>query len=194
MIDIVVVVLPLMLSPGPANLVSLVLGARHGVIQLLPFQLGILVVYGVVAIGVGTLANRIYVFAPAAVRVLQVIGGLFIVYLGIRLARRTQRDTADLAPTFFNGMSLQCLNPKFPGVVLTVFANRHSQSIWMVAATICIAGAIGLAAYSTAGSLLRPRDTSGNSFRAFDMAASGLLCAVGVWFILQPLLTACVDA
>jgi homoserine/homoserine lactone efflux protein len=189
-IDTVFVVLPLMLSPGPANLVSFVLGTRNGALQLLPFQLGILLVYAVVAVVLGLLSNRIYAMAPAAVAILQAIGGLFIIYLGIQLARRTQHDTIDNAPTFANGVALQCLNPKFPGVVLAVFANRHTQPIVIVAATIFIVGAIGLLAYSTAGSILRTRGLSDSGFRTFDFVAGGMLCAVGLWFILQPLLAA----
>lgn len=179
-----------MLSPGPANLVSFVLGTRNSTFQLLPFQLGIILVYGVVAAALGLLSNRIYAMAPAAVVVLQAIGGLFIIYLGIQLARRTKRDATERAPTFVNGVTLQCLNPKFPGVVLAVFANRHTQPILLVTAAIFAVGAIGLLAYSTAGSILRARDASDSGFRTFDLVAGGMLCAVGLWFILQPLFAA----
>jgi len=184
------VVLPLMLSPGPANLVSFVLGTRNGVLQLVPFQLGIVLVYGVVAITLGVLSNQIHLVAPSAVAILQAIGGLFIVYLGIQLARRTQRDATDRAPTFLNGMTLQCLNPKYPGVVLAVFASRHTQPVLEIAATITLVGIAGLLAYSTAGSVLRPRQVSEVRFQTFDRLAGGTLCAVGLWFILHPLFAA----
>lgn len=193
MIDTIFVVLPLMLSPGPANLVSFVLGTRNGTLQLLPFQLGILLVYGVVAVVLGFLSSQICAIAPAAVAILQAIGGLFIVYLGVQLARRTHRDATDRAPTFVNGVMLQCLNPKFPGVVFAVFANRQAQPVLIVAATILTVGAIGLFAYSTAGSILRARNMSDGGFRTFDLVAGGMLCVVGLWFILQPVLEAQIE-
>lgn len=56
MIETLLLVLPLMLSPGPANLVSFALTARFGFSQILSFLLGISLVYILVAIvlGVGT--------------------------------------------------------------------------------------------------------------------------------------------
>ena len=177
-----------MLSPGPANLVSFLLGTRNSVTQLLPFQLGILLVYTMVAIGLGFLTKRIGEFSPIAVGTLQTVGGLFIIYLGIQLVRRTKRDAMERSPTFLNGITLQCLNPKFPGVVLAVFANRDSQPTLMTASIICFVGAIGLLTYSTAGSLLRIGHEPDRPFGVVDIVAGVLLCGVGLWFILQALL------
>jgi threonine/homoserine/homoserine lactone efflux protein len=177
-----------MLSPGPANLVSFLLGTRHRATQLLPFQLGILLVYGVVAIGLGFLGKQIADFSPIAVGTLQVVGGLFIIYLGIQLVQRIKREAKERHPTFLNGITLQCLNPKFPGVVLAVLANRHSQSTLMTASIICVVGAVGLLTYSISGSLLRDRHESSRRFQVVDTVSGILLCFVGLWFILQPLL------
>jgi threonine/homoserine/homoserine lactone efflux protein len=156
--------------------------------QLLPFQLGILLVYGVVAMGLGFLGRRIADFSPIAVGTLQVVGGLFIIYLGIQLVRRKNCGAEERYPTFLNGITLQCLNPKFPGVVLSVFANRHSQPTLMTASTICAVGAVGLLTYSIAGSLLRDRHESDRRFEVVDTVSGVLLCLVGLWFILQAVL------
>jgi len=177
-----------MLSPGPANLVSFVLGARNGFYRLLPFQFGIVVVYGVVAFGLGLLTTRINAVSPRATLLMQVLGGIFIVYLGLRLALRKNRETVEKAPTFANGVLLQILNPKFPGVVLAVFANRQGQAALVTTAVILIVGAIGLLAYSIAGSLFHARAISGSGFRVLDLVAGSLLCVVGLWFAIQPLL------
>ena len=45
MIVAFLIVLPLLLSTGPANLVLFALAARFGVLNILRFQFGILVVY-----------------------------------------------------------------------------------------------------------------------------------------------------
>ena len=188
MIDTFAVVLPLMLSPGPANLVSFVLGTRNGFRRLLPFQFGIVVVYGVVAIALGSLTTRISAIAPGMASLLQAMGGLFIVYLGIQLTLRTKRETPEKSPTFASGVVLQCLNPKFPGVVLAVFASRQGQPAWMTTTVILIVGAAGLFTYSMAGSLFHARTVAGAGFRALDVAAGSSLCVVGLWFLSQPLL------
>ncbi len=177
-----------MLSPGPANLVSFVLGARNGFVRLLPFQFGIVVVYGVVALGLGSLTTRISAVSPSTVSVLQALGGLFIVYLGLQLALRKNREAVGRTPSFANGVLLQALNPKFPGVVLAVFANRQGQAAWATTAVILLVGTIGLLGYAMAGSLLHARAISGSGFRVLDLVAGSLLCAVGLWFTIQPLL------
>lgn len=184
MIDTFIIVIPLMLSPGPANLVSFFLGTRNSITQLLPFQMGILLVYTTVAIALGFLAKRIADFSPHAIGTLQIIGGLFIIYLGIRLIQRQKCDESVRSPTFLSGVTLQCLNPKFPSVVLTVFANRHGQAIMITASIICIVGAIGLLTYSTAGSLLRFQQTD-KYIGMVDAIAGILLCGVGLWFLLS---------
>ena len=188
MFDTFVIVLPLMLSPGPANLVSFVLGARNGSYRLLPFQCGIVVVYAIVAIGLGSLTTRINEANPTITLVLQILGGLFIVYLGFRLALRKNREIVHTAPTFTNGVLLQALNPKYPGVVLSVFVIRQGQATLATACVITLVGAIGLLAYSMAGSLFHRRTISGSGFRTLDLIAGSLLCIVGLWFVIQPLL------
>jgi threonine/homoserine/homoserine lactone efflux protein len=187
-IETFIIVVPLMLSPGPANVVSFLLGTRYKVTQLLPFLLGILFVYTVVAIGLGSLGRRIADFSPIALGALQAAGGLIIIYLGIQLVQRTKREAKERYPTFLNGITLQCLNPKFPGVVLAVFANRHPQSTLITASIICVVGAVGLLTYSIAGSLLRDRHESGRRFEVVDLVSGVLLCVVGLWFILQAFL------
>ncbi|QDS97018.1 LysE type translocator [Adhaeretor mobilis] len=177
-----------MLSPGPAGLASFLLATRYRVSQLVPFQLGIVLVYAVVAIAIGLLTEQISGLSPLAIRVLQFVGGLFIIYLGVQLARRTQHVTKQYSPTLLNGVMLQCLNPKFPGVVLAVFANRNSQSTLETAAIISLVGAIGLLIYSAAGALLRFRQATEKRLRAVDVLSGALLCAVGCWFVLRALL------
>lgn len=188
MIDTFIVVLPLMLSPGPANLVSFVLGARTGFSRILPFQLGIVVVYGVVAFVLGSLTTRVSAVSPLAVYVLQALGGVFIVYLGLQLIFRKNREAAGKAPTFGNGIMLQALNPKYPGVVLAVFANRQGETALATTAILLLVGTIALLGYSLAGSLFHARAISGSGFRALDRTAGVLLCLVGLWFAIQPLL------
>jgi threonine/homoserine/homoserine lactone efflux protein len=167
-----------------------VLGTRNGFCRLVPFQIGIVVVYGIVALGLGSLTTGINAVAPSMTLVLQALGGLFIIYLGLQLILRKNRDTPEKVPTFANGALLQALNPKFPAVVLAVFANRHGQSTVMTATVILIVGAIGLLAYSLIGALFHARTISGPGFRALDLAAGSLLCAVGLYFSIQPLLGA----
>ena len=134
-----------MLSPGPANLVSLVLSSRYGSRQIALFQSGILLIYAVVAFGMAVTAAQLgSVFKNSAV-FLQIAGGAFIIYLGIRLIFTNRKPgESDSAPTFKSGALLQIFNPKYPPVVLAVLAARSDTNNLATASIIVTVGAIGL--------------------------------------------------
>lgn len=184
MIESFVIVLPLMLSPGPANLVSLALASRFGFSRILPFQFGILVIYAIEAVVLGSLAGHITGRFPFATVALQFLGGLFIAYLGIRLAcrERPQRSSVE-SPKFVSGVVLQILNPKYPVVVLTVFADQADGSLLGISSIIVLVGGVGLLLYSSAGSLVRNLLPTSKYNRAVDMLFGSLLVAVGVWVV-----------
>jgi threonine/homoserine/homoserine lactone efflux protein len=185
-IDTFLIVLPLMLSPGPANLVSFTLAARVGFARVLMFQLGILVVYALVSITLGLLANEVSGSVPYGTATLQLLGGLFIGYLGLRLASRKQPDLAGVeGPSFLSGAILQILNPKYPAVVLAVFASRAEQPPLTTTGIIVAVGAAGLLIYSFAGSLVRSLLPAEKHLRVLDVAFGLLLGVVGIWIAAQ---------
>ncbi len=175
-----------MLSPGPANLVSFALAARVGFARVLMFQLGILVVYAFVAVALGLLANQVSGSVQYATATLQLLGGLFIGYLGLRLACRKRPDLAGVeGPSFLKGAILQILNPKYPAVVLAVFASRTDQPMLMTAGIVVAVGAAGLLIYSLAGSLVRSLLSAEKHLRILDVAFGLLLGVVGIWIAAQ---------
>jgi threonine/homoserine/homoserine lactone efflux protein len=185
-IDTFIIVLPLMLSPGPANLVSFALAARFGFAGTLSFQLGILIVYAIVAVTFGAVANQVTGHAAYATATLQLIGGLFIIYLGFRLACRKRHEVANLGvPSFSNGVLLQVLNPKYPAVVIAVFANRPHESTLTTAGVLSVVGAAGLLGYSFAGSLIHNFSSSEKWLRILDVGFGSLLCIVGIWVVVK---------
>lgn len=175
-----------MLSPGPANLVSFALASRFGFTGILRFQLGILVIYAAMAVVLGLATTQISKNIPHATTALQIIGGLFIAYLGLRLAFRKQAELPDnYTPRFSNGLILQILNPKYPPVVLAVFANRPNESSWITAGIIVAIGAVGLLLYALAGSLVRSLFSTEKYFRTLDMVFGLLLVGIGIWFCVK---------
>ena len=89
MIETLLLVLPLMLSPGPANLVTFALTARFGFSQILSFLLGISLVYILVAIVLGVVTSRLTEQYSNITDCIRFFSGLFILYLGVQLLRRT---------------------------------------------------------------------------------------------------------
>ncbi len=109
-------------SPGPDNLMVLSLGMskgrRHGMAFGLGCAAGCLSHTLLAALGVSALIAA----SPLAFTGLKILGGVYLVWLGvqaIRFASRLQAPTADQAsqedralPCFFKGMIANAINPK----------------------------------------------------------------------------------
>ncbi|QDU58888.1 LysE family translocator [Aeoliella mucimassa] len=171
-----------MLSPGPANLVCLVLASRYGLRQTAWFQMGIVLIYALVGFALAVTATQLgSVFQNAAV-FLQVAGGAFIVYLGVRfMVSSPKLGESDSAPTFKSGVLLQMLNPKYPPVVLAILAARSESNNLATVGVVVSVGALGLITYACVGSLVYRWTLDDRYLRWFNIAFGCLLCAVGVW-------------
>lgn len=185
MIETFLVVFPLMLSPGPANLVSFALTARYGFSQILFFLLGISLVYMLVAIVLGVITDQVTEHSSGIAEAIKLLGGIFILYLGIQLIRRNSRITSIKAPNFSNGILLQLLNPKYPPVVLSVFALNKNQHVLLTASIISIVGVMGLVMYAAAGSFIHHRVSSDKWLGIADMVFGTMLCLVGLWLLVD---------
>jgi len=188
LLETLIITLPLMLSPGPANLVSLVLASRCGFWSLLTFQAGIVLVCASTCLVLGAGAAQIGDSFTVPAIGIQLAGGAFIVYLGVRLmipAKQEGAQTPPTSPTMFNGILLQCLNPKFPVVVLTLLSARASESALVTCSIIIGCGIAGMLLYSTAGAIVHRFAAQQRRYRTLDIISGLLLCATGLWIIFQ---------
>jgi threonine/homoserine/homoserine lactone efflux protein len=179
-----------MLSPGPANLVSLLLSSRYGSREIALFQCGILFVYAVFAFGMAVTAAQLGDLFKSSAVFVQIVGGAFIIYLGIRLILTPEKTgESDRAPTFKSGALLQIFNPKFPPVVLTILATRSDTNSLTTAGIIVTVGAIGLILYSCVGSLIHRLASVDRNLRSLNIVFGLLLCAVGAWIAIGAVTT-----
>lgn len=187
MLELLPLAAVLMLSPGPANLATLALAARHGLAGVGPFVFGIAIGYAAVAAAIAWLGGRF--LGESALGLLPLAGGLFLGYLGWRLIARAGRwNEADGRPCFLSGLALQLLNPKFPAVVLTVLAANGSGHPWSAVATLVGMGVAGLGLYATLGATSH-RFVQRPSGRAWcDRMFGLLLMLTGVWLAAEGLL------
>ena len=174
-----------MLSPGPANLVSFALTARFGFLQTLSFLLGIILVYILVSIVLGTIANQVTEQSSIITDVLKLLGAVFIFYLGVQSVRQKNHHFTTKVPCFSNGILLQLLNPKYPPVVLSVFAHNQNQQTLLIASIISIVGAIGLFLYASAGTIIYSRTKSDEWLKKLDVIFGAMLCFVGLWLLVE---------
>ena len=178
--------MPLMLSPGPANLVSFAFGARFGFSQILSFLLGVSVVYIFMALALGAGTNHLMGKYSGLTDFIRFFGGVFIVYLGIQLLRRKNRNISAKAPSIWNGIVLQILNPKYPPVVLSVFAASRDQNAFITAGILAAVGVAGLLIYAATGSVIHLKVNLEKQFGTVDFVFGVLLCLVGLWLLVKP--------
>jgi|GEM_PF-4561791 threonine/homoserine/homoserine lactone efflux protein len=189
MIETIAIVMPLMLSPGPANLVCFALATRLGLKRILAFQVGIITMYAAVALLLGFASTQVADYLPNAAPIVQFVGGCFIIYLGYRLAVRQPKNDSEIeSPSFFGGMLLQLLNPKYPVVVLTVFAARPNQHLVVTAASIVAVGTTGLLMYGSLGSFFGNVLSAEKYLRGADIVFGILLSGVGLWIAAEPII------
>ena len=114
-------------SPGPAPLALAATGAAYGFRAGIPFLLGILSGLAV-AIVLGSLGiAALFEAVPSSRLAMQVVGGLYIVYVAIKIATGpvvpAQSDQRVAAPGFRDGFILNVLNPKAYAAFLALFAQ-----------------------------------------------------------------------
>lgn len=175
-----------MLSPGPANLVSFAFGARFGLSRILPFLLGVSIVYVFMALALGAGTNHLMGQYSGLTDFIRFFGGAFIVYLGIQLLRRKNRDISTKAPNIWNGIAIQLLNPKYPPVVLSVFAASPDQNAILTAGILTVVGMAGLMIYAATGAVIHRKVNLERQLRTVDFVFGVLLCLVGFWLMVQP--------
>lgn len=194
MLETLALVAPLMLSPGPANLAAFALGTRHRLTGTLRFLGGVLLVYGLVAFGVGWLSDSLLGRYESWRAAWQTLGGLFVIWLGVKFWRRPASNDSDdpppAGPTLIEGATLQLLNPKYPAVTLAVYGAELGAPWWMRATLLTLVGAAGLWLYAAAGAATDRLAGGPRLARRRDAACGLMLVLVGVWLVGRAWLTA----
>lgn len=135
------------LSPGPAVMCSMAQATRYGfrasLAGICGIQLGNLLFFAAIAVGLGTLLAT----ATTAFTVLRLAGAIYLLYLGIRIWAGTFRKTTTSSTTtatppptrhslFLQGLLIQLTNPKallFVSALLPQFIEPHRPAALQLA-------------------------------------------------------------
>jgi threonine/homoserine/homoserine lactone efflux protein len=186
-----------MVSPGPDMLFILGCGMRGGP------RAGLLATAGVatseavhVAVAAAGLA-ALFAAVPTAFTVVRVFGGAYLIYLGVRMIRRSRGERSE-APVvgggisgrraYFNGLFTNLLNPKmvtFTIAFLPQFINPQLGQVWvqfailgiiLIVLEFIVDGTVGVLAGRIGGWLRRRRAAR----RRIDVATGGVFIGLGV--------------
>ena len=188
----------LLIIPGPTILTVISYSMTHGRRANLPLvaavTLGDSTALGVSLLGLGALlATSAFWFT-----VVKWAGGLYLLYLGVKLLRAgvsSAELTAPAAPKsrwrlFANTYLVTALNPK--GIVFFVaflpqFINPGAgvtRQLWILAVTFVVMATINAGLYAAFAASARKLLASPQARRRFNLSGGSLLSAAGVWALL----------
>jgi threonine/homoserine/homoserine lactone efflux protein len=188
----------LLIIPGPTILTvisySMAHGRRANVPLVAAVALGDSTALVVSLLGLGALLATSALWFTAV----KWIGGLYLLYLGIKLLRAGISSAELAAPDasgsrwklFANTYLVTALNPK--GIVFFVaflpqFINPGSsvtQQLWVLGATFVAMATINATLYSVFAGSARRLLSSRKAQRRFNLAGGSLLSVAGVWALL----------
>lgn len=188
-------------APGPDNLMVLGIGIAkgrwHGVAFGLGCALGCLTHTALAVLGVSTLIAA----SPTAFAVLKIVGGLYLLWLGVQALRSTARVRVDgkvagdpsLAGLFWRGMLANAINPKvglffisfLPQFVIagngSVDMQMAALGLTFTAQSVLIFGLLGFFA-GTIGQWINRRPSAG---RWLDRFAGAIFVGLGIRLVVS---------
>ena len=188
----------LLVLPGPTILTvisySLAHGRRANVALVAAVALGDSTALALSLLGLGALlATSAFWFT-----VVKWVGGLYLVYLGVRMLRAgvgAQSVVAPAAPgsrwrLFANTWLVTALNPK--GIIFFVAflpqfispASAVAPQLWILATTFVVMATINATLYAVFAGAARRLLASPSAQRGFNLTGGTLLSAAGVWALL----------
>ena len=149
-------------TPGPANVYSLAMSLRHGRKQSMVMWLGLLTGFSIAVTIMAVLTHFIGMAFGQYVGYLKYMGAAYIVYLAYKIWRSSKQGIEKHGDcTFLSGMLVQMTNAKMLLFDLTAFSTfvlPYSNSLvnlLEVSAWLMIAGPGGNLVWLLAGSYLR---------------------------------------
>ena len=188
----------LLIIPGPTVLTvisySLSHGRRANVPLVAAVALGDSTALAFSLLGLGALlAASAFWFT-----LVKSVGGLYLLYLGIRLMRAGVSASEESESTlpdsrrrlFVDTYMVTALNPKsiiFFVAFLPQFVNPHgplTRQLWLLAGTFVAMAAINATVYTVFAASARKALTAGYALRGLHLAGGSLLSAAGLWALL----------
>ncbi|MDP4824073.1 MAG: LysE family translocator, partial [Aestuariivirgaceae bacterium] len=173
-------------------LMLLASGVNFGFRRTIPHMLGISLGFVFMAIPVGLGLGALFVALPQMQLVLKVVAGLYMLYLGWRIASASVMGEAraNARPlTFWEAAAFQWVNPKavFMAVTaMTTYTNpaMFIPSVLTVAMVFGVVNAPSVSAWAVFGAAMRNWLSDPKRLRLFNISM-GLLLVLSLWPMLR---------
>lgn len=172
-------------SPGPANIYALAMSLRYGRKKVLVMWLGLLTGFSIAVCTMAILTHTVGMAFGKYVPLLKYFGAYYIAYLAYKIYNnRRSLTNSDKNCDFFSGMIVQMTNAKMLLFELTAFStlvlpySNRMEDLFEVGAWLLLAGPGANLVWLLTGSYLRHFFTQYDR-RVDTISALGLLlCAV----------------
>ncbi|NMI06455.1 LysE family transporter [Paenibacillus sp. SZ31] len=140
-------------TPGPSNIVILSSVQQVGARQTMRYVWGATLAFGLLLTASAFLNHLLAGVLPGILKVMQIVGGLYMVYLAYQIYKMgTTEDAPKQVTGFWNGFIMQFVNPKvvlftftvIPSYVLPFYQSSFSSFLFVMLITF-----IGFLAYSS---------------------------------------------
>lgn len=140
-------------TPGPSNIMILSITQNQGYTRALRFTAGATTAFTLLLIISALLNSLMVTVLPDILKVLQIIGSIYILYLAYQIFRMNITDSDnESSATFKSGFLMQFINPKvvlfamtiIPGFVLPYYSTPKAIAVFVV-----LLSSIGLSAFLT---------------------------------------------
>lgn len=188
-IAFIAMLLPLILTPGPAAIALAGLGMSQGVVRSMPFYFGLLVAVFAIAVASAYGLTAIITGSETVYRVVRYAGIAYIFYLGAKFlrSRPTLAAPASTSHTMADGLVLTALNPKFYAMVIAVFSQfvgSGTKEIWALIAGFTAVLAFSQLVWLVAGASLRPLMNSPRALRVQGLVFGTSLIGTGLYLLI----------
>ena len=177
-------------TPGPANIYSFATSLRHGRRESFKMWLGLLMGSCIAACVMAILTHLLGNAIGEYVAWLKYVGAAYLVYLALKIySRNGEIVEKDSGASFFDGMVVQLTNAKMLLFELTAFSmfvlpySNRFVDLLEVAAWLTLAGPGGNLAWLLAGSCLR--GFFAQYGRHVDIISAIALIICAVWIVLS---------
>ena len=185
------VMFPLVYSPGPANTMFASSGAQFGFRKSIPFMIGINCAFIAQSLLTGFGLSGLLLRYPLAFMLLRYAGIAYIVYLGAMFLKAAVKKTKEQPEclTFWDGMLLTAVNPKAWVMQVMMFSQFLEQgdawlgSIFKLSVLLALLNVTGHIVWILFGSILLSRQTTGFSPRMQNGLYAAMLFG-SIWFLL----------
>jgi len=185
------VMLPLVLSPGPANIMFAATGAKFGIKESLPLMIGIDLVFVLQSLLIGYGMGTIFDYNSIYLGAIQIFGSLYLFYLAYTFLLPVLKKNNDVEKKlgFIDGIIIQLLNVK--GWLLIVLMFSLFSNIGQDANTFLLVFMLFILNISchllwiSLSSLIYRFFCHNSNFAIQNILFSLSLFLVGVWLIIE---------